>query len=92
MFTCLHKSAGNAVLHKKSNACPKIAPEVRPSETTQLLGTLVVVYGLFMAPTGWALALMVWAYALVSFVVASAIKIGTYRLLEHRSVRDVRHL
>ncbi len=65
---------------------------IAPSETTQLLGTLVVVYGLFMAPTGWALALMVWAYALVSFVVASAIKIGTYRLLEHRSVRDVRHL
>ena len=65
---------------------------IAPSETTQLLGTLVVVYGLFMAPTGWPLALMVWAYALVSFMVASAIKIGTYRLLEHRSVRDVRHL
>ena len=65
---------------------------IAPSETTQLIGTLVVVYGLLMAPTGWPLALMVWAYALVSFVVASAIKIGTYRLLEHRSVRDVRHL
>ena len=65
---------------------------IAPSETTQLLGTLVVVYGLFMAPTGWPLALMVWAYALVSFMVASAIKIGTYRLLEHRSVRDIRHL
>ena len=65
---------------------------IAPSETTQLIGTLVVVYGLFMAPAGWPLALMVWAYALVSFMVASAIKIGTYRLLEHRSARDTRHL
>ena len=45
---------------------------VVPCETTQLVGTLVVVYGLFMAPTGWPLALLVWAYALVSFMVASA--------------------
>ena len=65
---------------------------VVPSETTQLFGTLVVVYGLFMAPTGWPLALLVWAYALVSFMVASAIKIGTYRLLEHRSAHEIRHL
>ncbi len=65
---------------------------IAPSETTQLIGTLVVVYGLFMAPTGWPLALMVWAYALVSFMVASAIKIGTYRLLEYRLARDTRHL
>ena len=54
---------------------------VVPCEATQLVGTLVVVYGWFMAPTGWPLALMVWGYALVSFMVASAIKIGTYRLL-----------
>ncbi len=65
---------------------------VVPSETTQLFGTLVVVYGLFMAPTGWRLALLVWAYALVSFMLASLIKIGTYRLLDQRSAREARHL
>jgi H+-transporting ATPase len=65
---------------------------VVPSEATQLLGTFVVVYGWFMAPTGWPLALMVWAYTLVSFVVASTIKIGTYHLLEHRPVGQVKHL
>jgi H+-transporting ATPase len=65
---------------------------VVPSETTQLLGTLAVVYGWFMAPTGWPLALMVWAYTLVSFMVASAVKIGTYRLLEHRAEHQARHL
>ena len=65
---------------------------VVPCEATQLVGTLVVVYGWFMAPTGWPLALLVWGYALVSFMVASLIKIGTYRLLEHRTARATRHL
>jgi H+-transporting ATPase len=35
---------------------------------------------------------MVWAYALVSFMVGSMIKIGTYRLLEYRAEHQVRHL
>ena len=65
---------------------------VIPCETTQLIGTLVVVYGLLMAPTGWLLALMVWGYTLVSFAIASAIKIGTYRLLDHRAASQARHL
>ena len=65
---------------------------VVPCEATQLVGTLAVVYGWFMAPTGWPLALLVWGYALVSFMVASLVKIGAYRLLEHRSSRDTRHL
>jgi H+-transporting ATPase len=65
---------------------------VLPCEATQLIGTLFVVYGWFVAPTGWPLALMVWGYAIVAFVIASALKIGTYRLLEHRVVRQARHL
>jgi H+-transporting ATPase len=65
---------------------------VLPCETTQLIGTLVVVYGWFVAPTGWRLALMVWGYALVSFLIASAIKVGTYRLMEHRAAHQARHL
>lgn len=31
---------------------------------TQLIATLVSVYGLFMTPIGWYWALMVWLYAL----------------------------
>ncbi len=65
---------------------------IAPCETTQLLGTLAVVYGLFMAPTGWRLVGMVWGYALLSFIIASAIKIGAYRLLDHRGARQARHL
>lgn len=65
---------------------------VVPCELTQVAGTLVVVYGWFMAPTGWRYALLVWAYALVSFAVASALKIGIYRLLDHRAAVQARHL
>ena len=65
---------------------------VVPAELTQLLGTLVVVYGWFMAPAGWPYALLIWVYALVSFFVASTIKIGVYRLLDHRAASQARHL
>ncbi|WP_171015227.1 plasma-membrane proton-efflux P-type ATPase [Methylocystis sp. B8] len=65
---------------------------VLPCETTQVLGTLTVVYGWFMAPTGWPLALMVWGYTLITFFGASAAKLAAYRLLEYRSGRQARHL
>ena len=63
-----------------------------PCETTQLIGTLVVVYGVLVAPTGWPLALLVWGYALVSFLIASAIKIGVYRLFTLGGPRQEAHL
>lgn len=65
---------------------------VVPCETTQLLGTLIVVYGIAMAPIGWWLALLVWVYTLVSFCVANAIKVATYRLLGHLVPSHARHL
>ncbi|HTR87091.1 MAG TPA: plasma-membrane proton-efflux P-type ATPase [Reyranella sp.] len=65
---------------------------VLPCEATQVVGTLAVVYGWFMAPTGWRLALFVWAYALVSFCLASMVKIAVYRLMEHRVAAQLRHL
>ncbi|MGH8198913.1 MAG: plasma-membrane proton-efflux P-type ATPase, partial [Steroidobacteraceae bacterium] len=65
---------------------------VVPSELTQLGGTLIVVYGVAMAPIGWYYALLVWAYALASFFVANAVKVWTYDLLEHRVGPQARHL
>jgi H+-transporting ATPase len=65
---------------------------VVPCEATQVAGTLVVVYGFFMSPTGWPLALLIWAYALVSFFVASAVKIGVYGMITHSPGRQARHL
>jgi H+-transporting ATPase len=65
---------------------------VVPCEATQLLGTLIVVYGVAMAPIGWWLAVFVWGYTIISFFVANAVKVGTYRLLHHLVPSHVRHL
>jgi H+-transporting ATPase len=48
---------------------------------TQLVATLIAVYGLFMAPVGWELALTVWLYALLWFLVNDRIKLAAYRML-----------
>ncbi len=50
-------------------------------EGTQILGTLVGVYGWLVAPVGWIPALSIWAYAIVWILVLNAVKIWTYRLL-----------
>ena len=48
---------------------------------TEVLGTLIAVYGWFVAPIGWAYALGIWAYALAWFLVNDAVKLLTHRLL-----------
>jgi H+-transporting ATPase len=48
---------------------------------TQIIATLIAVYGLLMPPLGWRLAFLVWGYALIWFVVADRIKLGAYRVL-----------
>ncbi|HUC48079.1 MAG TPA: plasma-membrane proton-efflux P-type ATPase [Xanthobacteraceae bacterium] len=65
---------------------------VVPSEATQVLGTLIVVYGIAMAPIGWWLAILVWTYAIISFFVANGVKVLTYRLLGHLVSSHARHL
>jgi H+-transporting ATPase len=65
---------------------------VVPCETTQLLGTLIVVYGVAMAPIGWWVALFVWVYSLISFFVANAVKVVTLRLLGLAVPSHARHL
>ncbi|VVB94409.1 Copper-exporting P-type ATPase B [uncultured archaeon] len=54
---------------------------------TKVLATLIVVYGLFITPLGWNLALFIWGYALVAFIITDYIKIGFYRLLDHSGLR-----
>jgi H+-transporting ATPase len=48
---------------------------------TQLLATLIAVYGWFMAPLGWGWALVVWGYALAWFFVNDRLKLLAYSLL-----------
>ncbi len=50
----------------------------------QTVATLIVVYGVFMAPIGWYKAMLVWAYAFAWFLVNDRIKLAAYRLLDPR--------
>jgi H+-transporting ATPase len=49
---------------------------------TQIVATLIAVYGLFMTPLGWSWALFVWGYALVWFLVNDRVKLLAYRVLD----------
>ena len=49
---------------------------------TQLIATVVAVYGLFMTPLGWGWALFIWVYALVWFFINDGIKLMTYRIFD----------
>jgi H+-transporting ATPase len=51
------------------------------SEITQVAATLIAIYGLFMTSVGWMLALAVWAYALVFFVINDQIKVWIFRVI-----------
>ena len=49
---------------------------------TQVIATLIAVYGLFMTPLGWGWALFVWGYALVWFLLNDRLKLLAYRILD----------
>ena len=49
---------------------------------TQLVATLIAVYGILMTPIGWGWALVVWGYALAWFLVNDRVKLAAYRLFE----------
>lgn len=63
-----------------------------PGEPTPFLGTLIVVYGIAMTPTGWALALFLGGYTLVSVTVANVVKIAACRPIGHLVPSDRRRL
>ncbi len=49
---------------------------------TQIVATLVAVYGLFMPPIGWGWAGLVWGYSLVWFLVNDRVKLLAYRIFD----------
>jgi H+-transporting ATPase len=61
-------------------------------ETTQVLGTLFAVYGVFVTPIGWTYALIIWAYAFAWLPISSAVAIAVRRLFDLDSAAVVRHL
>ncbi len=53
---------------------------------TEIAGTLIAVYGIFITPIGWEYALLIWAYALIWFLINDAMKMLTYRLLRREDL------
>jgi H+-transporting ATPase len=49
---------------------------------TQILATLLAVYGVFMPPISWSWALMVWGYSLAWFLLNDRVKMLAYRIFD----------
>ena len=49
---------------------------------TQVIATLIVVFGFVLPPIGWKLALFVWVYAGVWFLLTDVVKLGAYKIFE----------
>ena len=49
---------------------------------TQIVATVIAVYGLFMTPIGWGWALFVWGYALAWFLLNDRVKLLAYRIFD----------
>jgi H+-transporting ATPase len=57
-----------------------------PAMATRITGTVIGVYGLFMAPIGWRYAAYIWLYATVWFFFNDLVKVGVYRLMRRHGV------
>ncbi|KKG15650.1 metal ABC transporter ATPase [Methanosarcina sp. 2.H.T.1A.6] len=54
---------------------------------TQIIATLITVYGFLLPAMGWKLALFVWGYALTAFIITDFIKVWAYSLLNHTGIK-----
>jgi len=54
---------------------------------TRLLATAIAVFGLYITPISWQLALLVYGWALVELLITDPLKILVYRVLDHSGVR-----
>ena len=59
---------------------------------TQIVATLIAVYGLFMTPLGWGWALVVWGYALAWFLLNDRLKLLAYRILDPTNASSAKPL
>ena len=48
---------------------------------TQTVATLIAVFGVFMTPIGWKMALLVWGYALAWFLINDRVKLAALKVL-----------
>jgi H+-transporting ATPase len=54
--------------------------------STQIIATLIVVYGILLPPIGWKLALFVWIYSLLWFIVNDHVKRAAYGVFDHSKI------
>jgi len=52
---------------------------------TQVIATLIAVYGLFMTPLGWTWAGIVWAYAIAWFFINDRVKLLAYKIFDRQN-------
>ncbi|WP_460188682.1 plasma-membrane proton-efflux P-type ATPase [Thiomicrorhabdus hydrogeniphila] len=53
---------------------------------TEIIATIMAVYGVLITPIGWEYALYIWLYAVVWFLVNDAIKMAVYKMLNTNQV------
>ncbi|MBN1410807.1 MAG: plasma-membrane proton-efflux P-type ATPase [Spirochaetales bacterium] len=54
---------------------------------TQVIATLITVYGFLLPPLGWALAGFIWGQAIIVFLIVDFIKVKLYKLIDHTQVK-----
>ncbi len=54
---------------------------------TQLVATLITVYGVLLPPMGWRLALFVWGYCFAVLFIIDFIKVRLYSLFDHSDTK-----
>jgi H+-transporting ATPase len=55
--------------------------------SSQIIATLIAVYGFFMTPLGWGWAGFVWGYALLWFLLNDRLKLFAYRYFDPVKVK-----
>jgi len=53
---------------------------------TRILATAMAIFGWFMTPISWQLALLVWGWAILELLVTDPLKVCVYRILDHRGL------
>ncbi|MFW9904200.1 MAG: plasma-membrane proton-efflux P-type ATPase [Candidatus Thorarchaeota archaeon] len=55
--------------------------------STQFIATIITVYGILLPAMGWGLALLVWGYALIAFIITDYLKVRFYKVCERNGVK-----
>jgi H+-transporting ATPase len=59
---------------------------------TQIIATLIAVYGVFMTPLGWGWAGFVWGYAILWFLINDRIKLLAYRIFDPTNASSIKKI